>query len=69
MFLSLFLILHLIELSLPTSCNIVVSFSSRQLERRLNESLSSSKWNKDRVTELEMKLTSLQEVCPVPCDF
>ncbi|THF95651.1 hypothetical protein TEA_015261 [Camellia sinensis var. sinensis] len=32
-----------------------------QLERKLNESLSSLKWNKDRVMEQEMKLTSLQE--------
>ncbi|CAL5321269.1 unnamed protein product [Camellia sinensis] len=31
------------------------------LERKLNESLSSLKWNKDRVMEQEMKLTSLQE--------
>ncbi|KAH7848388.1 hypothetical protein Vadar_002210 [Vaccinium darrowii] len=38
-----------------------MSAKTADLERRLNESLSSSKWNKDRVTELEMKLTSLQE--------
>ncbi|XP_057461451.1 nuclear-pore anchor-like [Actinidia eriantha] len=30
-------------------------------ERKLNESLSSLKWNKDRVMELERKLTSVQE--------
>jgi nucleoprotein TPR len=38
-----------------------MSAKTADLERRLNESLSSLKWNKDRVTELEMKLTSLQE--------
>ncbi|XAR59903.1 hypothetical protein NMG60_11015913 [Bertholletia excelsa] len=30
-------------------------------ERKLNETLDSLKWNKDRVSELEMKLTLLQE--------
>ncbi|XP_059661908.1 nuclear-pore anchor isoform X2 [Cornus florida] len=31
------------------------------VERKLNESSSSLKWNKERAAELEMKLTSLQE--------
>ncbi|KAL7186962.1 hypothetical protein ACSBR2_028631 [Camellia fascicularis] len=43
------------ELDADMSAKIV------DLERKLNESLSSLKWNKDRVMEQEMKLTSLQE--------
>ncbi|KAL6974118.1 hypothetical protein U1Q18_028301 [Sarracenia purpurea var. burkii] len=43
------------ELEADTSTKIA------DFERKLSESLSSLKWNKDRVMELERKLTSLQE--------
>lgn len=33
-----------------------------QVERQFNECSSSLQWNKDRVRELEMKITALQEV-------
>lgn len=38
------------------------TFEFVQVERQLTECSSSLKWNKERVKELEMKLTSMQQV-------
>ena len=44
------------------SSNCYKTYEFVQVERRLNECSSSLKWNKERVKELEMKLTSMQQV-------
>ncbi|XP_052178509.1 nuclear-pore anchor isoform X2 [Diospyros lotus] len=53
---------NLIELrSTHNELEANMSAKTADFERKLNESLSSLKWNKDRVVELEEKLTLMQE--------